>query len=212
VRTTVLTKMGDDNFAPIDTPAMPSMKISQLIPIGVLLLQSKLDFDHPDYLWVIRIAFIVVQVANLLLVFYSMAKINAMPETDEKIVIPEKTSMGKVVEEAKVVTAKEHDYAAAKQKLNETLMQTCIIGGIHYKWEKILPLLLKVAADPFHIYESELFQIYVLGKKVEGKLSRPWKKENPMEAMMGGLGGGGAEEPTKKEKKAIKKKDDKKKD
>jgi len=50
-----------------------------------------------------------------------------------------------------------------------------ILGVIYYNWRSLMPLVLQALMTPLNLYESPLFQIYLLGKTVK----RPFPKPNP---------------------------------
>jgi hypothetical protein len=92
-----------------------------------------------------------------------------------------KVKVLKPIEE--VITYKDHDLREFSKSLGQLVMQTLIMGFMHYKFEIVQPLVMNIATIPLQFYQSPLFQTTVLGKGDETpKCQRPWKEENPFEA------------------------------
>lgn len=92
----------------------------------------------------------------------------------------------------------EYDLEQWNSNLKGSLIQLCILGFIHYKWQAAIPLLSQLILGPTKLYSSELFQSYVLGAKIERPFPAP---KSPFGDLMKSFTGG-AEEPARKEPKA----------
>merc|ERR1719159_463786 len=54
-----------------------------------------------------------------------------------------------------------------------------ILGGMHYKWAYVMPLVLQALVMPLQVLESPLFAIHMRGKEAKGGLKRPFPAPNP---------------------------------
>lgn len=186
---TTATTMADGR-AP-ETPAAPAMPpISKLMPMGVMLLLNKYNLEEMGYTKHIEGAYIVVQVLTFCCLMLINQRIAAAPDEPDakKLQIPEQVQMGQVIKPAAEQTLKEHDEEKWKEQRQQLLMGAVILGGVYYKWQYIMPLVLQCLMTPVGMIESPLFKIYVLG----GEVARPFPKPSPF----GDLFPTAPEEPT----------------
>lgn len=105
------------------------------------------------------------------------------------------------------MTIQEYDNKEIMDMIKNTAMPILIIGFIHYKWESTVPLATQFVMLPMRLWQSKIFQIYILGR--EGPdYERPFKQpESPFAALMGGAAPGQPEKKksTKSEKAKAKK-------
>merc|ERR1711972_864385 len=99
-----------------------------------------------------------------------------MPDDGNKISIPEVKQMGQVVTPATEQTAKEYDTTKLKEQAKQAVMGFVILGGVYYKWEHMMPLVLQILMTPLQLYESPLFQLHFLNKT---DVKRPFPAPNP---------------------------------
>merc|ERR1719215_696470 len=72
--------------------------------------------------------------------------------------------MGQVVSPAMEQTTKEYDSSKLKEQGKQLVMSAVILGGVYYKWEHLMPLALQILMTPLQLYESDLFQLHIMGK------------------------------------------------
>merc|ERR1740129_2586182 len=84
--------------------------------------------------------------------------------------------MGQVVSPATEQTPKAYDKAKFMEQAKQQVMGFVILGGVYYKWEYLMPLVLQVILTPLQLYESPLFQLHVLSKS---DVKRPFPAPNP---------------------------------
>jgi hypothetical protein len=51
---------------------------------------------------------------------------------------------------------------------------------IHYKWGYFPPLVIQTITQPFNVYQTQLFRIYVRAERAWGELRRPWQDPTSM--------------------------------
>lgn len=71
-------------------------------------------------------------------------------------------------------TIQEYDVSKLKEKLIQVVNGICVVAFLHYKWGYVLPLVIHMCMTPVHVWESPLTQIYVMEKKAQGDLGRPF--------------------------------------
>lgn len=163
----------DEDKAPPAPPA-PSMKISQIAPMVVMLGLQKINIEELGYLHHVEALFIVVQVMCLGAQYWIYTKIQTAEE-GKKLKIPEVKTMGQVVTPSTEQSAKDYDIGKWKEAMKQAVMSCVITFGIYLKWQYVMPLVLQVLMTPLQLYESPLFECYVLGKEV----TRPFPTPNP---------------------------------
>mmetsp|Transcript_114341 Transcript_114341/g.330323 ORF Transcript_114341/g.330323 Transcript_114341/m.330323 type:complete len:205 (-) Transcript_114341:114-728(-) len=156
-------------------PEMPQIKMSQFIPMFIMLGLGKIDLDEMGYRPFAEIFFGVVQILCCGVMGLIYKKIDAMSDDGTKINIPEVKQMGQVVSPATKQTPKEYDMAKIKDQIKQAVMGAVIVCGIYYKWRYLMPLVLQVVMTPLQLYESPLFQVHLLGREVK----RPYPTPNP---------------------------------
>merc|ERR1712194_788002 len=90
--------------------------------------------------------------------------------------IPEVKQLGQVVAPAKEQTPKEYDMDKFYEQAKQAVMGFCILGGVYYKWQYLMPLVLQVLMTPMQLFESPLFQLHIL-KKTD--VTRPFPIRTP---------------------------------
>lgn len=145
--------------------------MSLLLPFTTLIVSWSLDTTDPVTQRYIIITFLSVHAALFLGMCYVFYLIWRRGDAD---LVETKDSYT----DEKVVKAA-WDYDAGK--LRELLFTKIgLSAAVSYfaatRYLVVFPLLLQCANNPRTFYNSELFQIYVLGKKTEGKLARPFEE------------------------------------
>merc|ERR1719310_2715183 len=151
------------------------MKISQLLPMAVMFGLQKFNLEEMGYVRHAEAAYVIVQLLCLALLGLVYQRIQAEPDTGAKLKIPEVKQLGQVVKPAVVQTPKEYDMEKFSEQAKQLAMGACILGGVYYKWGYLMPLVLRVLMTPCQLYESPLFQLHALNKKV----TRPFPTPNP---------------------------------
>lgn len=174
IEATPLARTKDPQPQP-QAPAGPSIKFSQILPMVVMFALQKFNLEELGYVHHVEAAFAFVQLVCMCIIFFVYTKIGALPDTGPKIKIPEVKQFGQVKSPEKQQTPKEYDMGVWKEQLQQAVMGAVILGGVYYKWQYLMPLVLQVFMTPMQIFESPLFQMHVLGRP----LSRPFPAANP---------------------------------
>jgi len=161
---------------PPEAPPMPSMKMSQILPMVVMLGMNQYDLAEMGYRRHSEAGFVIAQLLCFGVLYYLYTKINSLPDGGPKIKVPEVKQMGQVVAPAKEQTPKEYDLEKFMEQVKQAVMGSVILGGIYYKWEYLMPLVLQILMTPLQLYESPLFEIHILGKTT---VTRPFPTPNP---------------------------------
>jgi len=188
-----------------EMPAMPSMSLSQIVPMVVMLGLNKFDLDELGYRRHTEIGYLIVQIVCLGIQNMLRQKISNMPTDGPKIKVPEVKQLGQVVTPACEQSTQEYDQGKMGEQLKQAVMGFFILGGIYYKWQYLMPLVLQIIMTPLQLYESPLFKIHMLGRT---DVKRPFPAPNPFGLPQAPE----APAPAVEEKKEEKKKDEKKKD
>jgi len=160
------------------------MKVTAFIGPAIMIALRYYKVDLTIYLNELRVAFACMVVLKFLLIGY-MYKCASSNTEKGTVVVTEKGADG--VETKKNMTIPEYDKSQAFKSFSQAAFALCITCGIHYKWGNPTPLLFQCVMGPIGLLDDTLFQIYVLGKKAEGKLERPFKPPaSPFAELMGG--------------------------
>jgi hypothetical protein len=145
-----------------------------LLMMGVLFVMRYVNFTDTKTVLSIKIAYAVMQTATFLMALLIRSRILSSKETGT-VVVPEPRGT-----QSQTMTIKEYDLSQLKQLLNQTLIGTMITIFINYKWKVMQPLFIQSVLAPKNMMTNPLFRIYIMGEKAIGKLSRPFKTENPL--------------------------------
>jgi hypothetical protein len=73
-------------------------------------------------------------------------------------------------------TFRDHDLSQLQSQIMQMIVGLGIVSFIHFKWGYLRPLLLQSVLGVKSFIGTPLAQVYLLGKKTEGELARPWAK------------------------------------
>jgi hypothetical protein len=170
------------------TPATPEFKLSMFLPMIVLIGWSKLDIDTSEgtnALLYIRVLFYAIACSCIVCGLYIKSQVQASNNV-EKITVTTPASLGTEAS-TEEMTVQAYDLKKAGELTTSMIMPLFIISLMHWKWEFVRPLVLQSVMMPNNIFDNQLFKIYILGYKAEGKLKRPWTKPaSPFASLMGG--------------------------
>ena len=145
-----------------------------LLMMGVLFVMRYVNFNDTKTVMIVKIAYAIMQTGTFLMALMIRSRILKSKETATLAVPDPRTN------QSQVMTIKEYDLSQLKQLLNQTLIGTMITIFINYKWKVMQPLFIQSVLAPKNMMTNPLFRIYIMGEKAVGKLSRPFKVENPL--------------------------------
>lgn len=163
-----------------------------LIPLTILILSWSIDTTDPVVQQRIFYGFWCVHGSILLLAAYIFFCI--WRRADQTLVRVKDLYSGEVT----VEKAWEYDLG----KLRELVMtkigiSAAISSLIATRYSMPFPLLLQSLNNPKAVYYSELFQIYVLGRREEGSLVRPWTESSMVPEWMSNMWAQGEKDAAK---------------
>ena len=77
------------------------------------------------------------------------------------------------------ISIREYDNRELNKMLQQTIMGAVILIAVHAWLKTLQPLIFQSVLPLKNLFTSNLFQIYILRRKPEGKLQRPWKESSP---------------------------------
>lgn len=177
-------KKEEKKTAEPEAPAAPEIKPTQFIVPACLVGIKYFKVDLTIYLWELRYAFAGVVACKFLVIMMLYLKAAANTEPG---VVKETAKVGlEQKETTKTMTVAEYDKAQVMKSVQQAAFALCLTCGIHYKWGNPTPLLFQCIMTPIGLFEDNLFKIYMLGEKAEGKLTRPFKAPaSPFAELMG---------------------------
>jgi len=164
-----------------------------LFMMGAIFAMRYVNLQDPKIVMYVKMAYITVQVATILVSLLIRKRITESKETGN-VAVPE--SRGGTPQ---TVSVKEYDLSQIKQSLNQALIGTLITLFINYKWQVIQPLFIQSVLAPKNMLTSPLFRIYIMGDKATGKLARPFKSDNPLADLIKQVQQPAQEQPTQPE-------------
>ena len=139
------------------------------------------NLANPKNALIIRLAYGFVQLFTLAMLGYIRTQI--MKQKGKSggfvtVVIPPRPFSD---EEAKTerLTVEDYDNRELFKMLQSTVFGAFLLILIHIWLGALQPLIFQSILPLKTLFTSNLFQIYILGKKAEGKLERPWKEPSP---------------------------------
>ncbi|KAI0346208.1 inorganic phosphate transporter [Trametopsis cervina] len=162
-----------------------------VISLGAMQVARKINFDDPQILTYVRIAYVVVQAVVLGTYYLTSSKIKSKNDQTVLKYVEPGNPMSK--EPGKLVTTTNRDYDLGEvSKLVRGVyigiaMMVFLHGYLHYTQ----PLFIQALMGLKNLYDAKPVAIWVLGKPAEGDLKRPFKGA-------GGMFGGATEPQTDK--------------
>ncbi|TFY51441.1 hypothetical protein EVJ58_g10562, partial [Rhodofomes roseus] len=150
----------------------------------------KMDFDDPQVLVSVRIAYVTVQAVILAAYYYVSYKVKQKNDlTVLKYVEPANPMSG---DQGNLVTTtiKDYDLAETSKLIRSVYMGLAMMSFMHLYMKYTQPLFIQALMGLKNLYDAKPVAIHVLGKPAEGDLKRPFKA--------GGFMGAAAEPKTDK--------------
>ena len=177
-----------------------------------LYLVSKLSIANPQHIRITRITYTVYLVLYHAVLMWMRVTIHNNADTTE-VVVPPNPQLAKMLSSAvgggktsahgteagaggtsmedmlskftvRKTTVKSYDIAAVDSLRSALVRESIILSLLHLKLGMIKPVILGVAMNVWRFLEHPLFKIYVLGMQPQGKLARPFKKDDSLSDWM----------------------------
>jgi hypothetical protein len=139
------------------------------------------NLANPKNALVIRITYGSVQILSLVIFAYIRSQIMKRKGKNNEYVTIVTPPRPFSEEEPKTerLTVEEYDNRELYKVIQSTVFGAFLLILIHIWLGALQPLIFQSILPLKTLFTSNLFQIYVLGKKAEGKLERPWKEPSP---------------------------------
>lgn len=164
---------------------MMSSQISGMILMfGMSQVIKRFDLANQQNALIIRIVYAIVQLLNLAVLGYIRHLIvkNKFKGT-VTVTIPPKP-FSEEEPKTETISIEEYDNRELLKNLQSTIMGMFFLIAIHVWMGALQPLIFQSIFPLKSLFSNNLFQIYILGKKAEGKLQRPFKEPNPFGELM----------------------------
>ncbi|KAF9362311.1 hypothetical protein BGX34_006427 [Mortierella sp. NVP85] len=180
---------------------MNSQIMNMALVMGAMQITNRLDLEDPHTKQMIVGIYVAAQAIVIGISFFIQSRIQAKKDTTElKYMDQPKPFSG---EEPKLIvtTNMKYDLEQNAQAQKQALIGLTLMVFLHFKFGVIRPLVVQSILPLKNALQSKWAQVHLFGKAAEGDLRRPWKADNPFEALTGA-----SEKPSEAaEKAAIKK-------
>jgi len=200
LKTSIKSKSHKDDIIDYDDMLQPPAMQQMIITVGVMLLSNKIDILNVKAVRIARYAFVSYLVVTQLFLGYVYLRVKSM---NDRTSITISNPLAGLVNGAggarsggstnfmvKAITNQvlsttttifEYDIKQVKKMNGSLLFPMIMLYFLHFRMKQVQPLLMQTCTGVMNLVYSPLFQVYVLGRKLE----RPFKPPtNPMmEAM-----------------------------
>ncbi|KAH9925494.1 inorganic phosphate transporter [Fomitopsis serialis] len=147
-----------------------------VISLGAMQVARKLDFDDPQVLLGVRIAYVTVQAVILGAYYYASYKIKQKNDmTVLKYVEPASPMSGGEQGNLVTTTIRDYDLAETSKLIRSVFMGVAMMGFMHLYMQYTQPLFVQALMGLKNLYDAKPVAIHVLGRPAEGDLKRPFK-------------------------------------
>ncbi|KZT65886.1 inorganic phosphate transporter [Daedalea quercina L-15889] len=146
--------------------------------ISLLAMQvaRKMDFDDPQVLVSVRIAYVTVQAIILGTYYYTSYKIKQKNDlTVLKYVEPANPMAGEQEGKLVTTTVRDYDLAETSKLIRSVFMGLAMMTFMHLYMKYTQPLFVQALMGLKSLYDAKPVHIHVLGRPAEGDLKRPFK-------------------------------------
>ncbi|XXQ33703.1 Phosphate transport (Pho88) [Plasmodiophora brassicae] len=165
--------------------------VKTLAPIALLTLLRQVDAEDPSIRFTMRcIGFgLTVAIAGIMFVLRKRIlkqkdgeMVISLRESDLEPPNPLAAMMSNPDEAAAEpsiqMTHVEFDMKKWNDEAKRLAMQACVVAGVHWKWQYLIPIIISPTMALVGVIGSELFQIHIQGRTAAShpSLKRPWTK------------------------------------
>ncbi|CCM07137.1 uncharacterized protein FIBRA_09473 [Fibroporia radiculosa] len=146
--------------------------------ISLVAMQAarKIDFNDPQILMFVRIAYVSVQTIILAAYYYTSIKIKQKNDmTVLKYVEPANPMAGKEDGQLVTTTVKDYDLSETSKLIRGALIGVAMMAFMHGYMRYTQPLFVQALMGLKNLYDAKPVAIHILGKPAEGDLKRPFK-------------------------------------
>lgn len=179
---------------------MVSPAVSNLAIMLIMMQVSKrLDFEDPNIVFYVRVAFLSAQAITLAIYFYVryiIIKKNDL--TTLKFVGAPNALAGETEGKLTVTTVKDYDLQQVQTAVKGVATSLAMMAVMHLYLKYTNPLVMQSISPVKSALEANIVKIHLFGKPASGDLKRPFKAAS----LFGGFGGG---DDVKTDKQSIEK-------
>ncbi|TYZ52044.1 hypothetical protein PybrP1_004838 [[Pythium] brassicae (nom. inval.)] len=138
-----------------------------MLMLPLMFLMGKVDFENEMILNSARAAFLLAQLVSLLLGLYIQKQVEAKNDR-RKIYVPGVKSPfdpAPNYDEVTETTYADHEAAKAGEFIKQTCIGAAISGFIHFKMGVNHVVLIQAIMTPMNLYDNQLVQAYVFGRR-----------------------------------------------
>ncbi|KAI0723705.1 inorganic phosphate transporter [Fomitopsis betulina] len=147
-----------------------------VISLGAMQVARKLDFDDPQVLLGVRIAYVSVQALILVAYYYVSYKIKQKNDlTVLKYVEPANPMSGESEGKLVTTTVREYDLTETSKLIRSVYMGVAMMAFMHIYMKFTQPLFVQALMGLKNVYDAKPIALYILGRPAEGDLKRPFK-------------------------------------
>jgi len=156
---------------------MNSQMKGLVLSLGLMQVARKVPTDRPDVLFIIRCTYILSQLLQVALFYWTSLKIKAKNDTTVLKYQEPPKGFGQGAEPGAPVTTTVRDYDLKEVSKNtpSMLIGIAIMAVMHLKFGYTQPLLIQSVMPLKSLYENPIIRIHILGYPATGDLARPFK-------------------------------------
>lgn len=145
----------------------------------------KIDFNDPQVLTWVRIAYVTVQVVILGAYYFVSMKIKQKNDQTVLKYVEPASPMSKDEGQLVTTTVRDYDLGETSKLIRSQLMGLAMMGFMHGYLKYTQPLFVQALMGFKGLYDAKPVAIHILGKPAEGDLKRPFKAGGLMGAAAG---------------------------
>jgi len=156
-----------------------------VISLVAMQVARRIDFNDPQILNIVRIAYVSVQAIILATYYYTSIKIKQKNDMTVLKYVEAANPMAKDDGQLVTTTVKDYDLSETSKLIRGALVGVAMMAFMHGYLKYTQPLFIQALMGLKSLYDAKPVAIHVLGKPAEGELKRPFKAGG----LMGAAGG-----------------------
>ncbi|KAI0806041.1 inorganic phosphate transporter [Irpex lacteus] len=146
-----------------------------VISLGAMQVARQINFDDPQVLNIVRLAYVAVQAIVLGTYYYTSMKIKQKNDQTVLKYVEPANPMSKEPGNLVVTTNRDYDLGEVSKLLRGVWIGLAMMAFLHGYMHYTQPLFMQALLGLKNLYDAKPVSIWVLGKPAEGDLKRPFK-------------------------------------
>ncbi|KAF9279574.1 hypothetical protein BGZ74_002812 [Mortierella antarctica] len=173
---------------------MDSPIVSIAIMLGSMQLTKRLDLQNTRTQKRVLLGFLTAQA--IVLAIHRLVRRRILRRKDMTLlkyldqpppsILPPPSSSQNTTSRLIRTTHMEYDLEQVGQAQRQTLTNLAVMTFLYYQFGVVRPLVVQSLLPVRNVLAAKLAQVHLFGEKAEGALSRPWRAESPLAALLGG--------------------------